>query len=385
MPRVEDCEASLVDLIRRDAVNVPAYPSVALRIGKLTSLEDFDFQELIDLVSADQALAGAALRSANAAVFGSNARVTSVRAAVSRLGAATVTRLALATGLSGLAAGDGALAGLRRRIWQAALASAVICHHLAGRLGLSAEEGFTFGLLHDLGKLLGASAVEGVLLGRPELRGLPREDWEGLLERYHAELGLVAAARWNLPDAFAEVISRHHEVPVPEGAGGGFAVVVAASDQIVALLDQKVHLASADLGSLPVHLTPRNRSLLADFVLGVPGFLAAFESGLGSTPPPLLGSPAREPAGIVVRSLGAHPHDFQVMRVGGKSMELSGPAALPEHQVVRLQVETHAPFSLWATVQSTLRDGDRYRLRVAPMALSGEALGHWLALGREFA
>ncbi len=382
------CEADLVELIRRDAVPIPAYPAVALRLGQLTSTGDFDFRELTDLVSADQAVATAVLRAANAAAFGGGEPVTSLRAAIGRLGARQVAKVALAAGLSPLAEAPGPLAPIRQRLCQASLARAVLCHHLARAQSLAPEEAFAAGLLHDLGKLLATAAVERLLPDHPEALALSSGHWLDLLERYHLELGLVAAARWNLPDALTEVISGHHATPAPPG----FVSVVQAADHLVDLLGRLLHVSPAHLAGLPLALDDGARRELAAFLPEVPAFLASFESELASGATPALSrvldredaTQAPEESGrtldFPVLVAGRQALSFRARRVTPTHLVMAGRSAMAENYLVQLRLECEDPFLLWGTVKTCRAEPGGFVLEVAPMALNGPTLARWIAL-----
>jgi len=88
-----DLDGAVDDLVARDAVEVPPYPAVAMKIERLVGSGDFGLDELARLATSDQALAADVLRCANTAAFARGAPVASVPQAVARIGAGELRAL----------------------------------------------------------------------------------------------------------------------------------------------------------------------------------------------------------------------------------------------------------------------------------------------------
>ena len=80
-----------------------------------------------------------------------------------------------------------------------------------------AEGAFTAGLLHDIGKLLIATALPEEFA---EINRLAEGDWRGeaaheqeILGLNHADLSAAALTHWNLPAPIVEAVRCHHEPP----------------------------------------------------------------------------------------------------------------------------------------------------------------------------
>src|SRR5207248_5443939 len=131
--------------------NLPTIPTVLARILQLADAENTSGKELIAVVEHDQALTGKMLRLANSAFFGQSRRVAAIPRAVVLLGFTTVRNLAL-----GVKVWDVLGAGIARsrvdELWTHAVAVALATRSLAVRLRTGdPDEGFTAGLLHDVG------------------------------------------------------------------------------------------------------------------------------------------------------------------------------------------------------------------------------------------
>ena len=198
-------------MVARDAVAVPPYPAVALQLGQLVRSEGYGFQDIVRLVGVDPTLATDLLRCANSGVYSRGGEVTTLQQAVSRLGAQEVVRLAVASALAETTRAPGPLQTMKRSAWQRSVASAMLCQELGGLRGLSRENAFLCGLLHDFGHVLAITAMEEILVAMPEIGARPVASWEALVERIHLHLGGLLVTRWKLPELFHDVMARHHD------------------------------------------------------------------------------------------------------------------------------------------------------------------------------
>lgn len=385
-------DAAIVDLISRGAVTVPPYPAVAMKIEQLVRRQDFGLDELGRLVASDQSLAADALRCANSTFYSRANPVASLTQAIARIGAQEVARLAMASGLGAHTRAQGPLAPLRRRIWLESLAVAGLCQELARGRGLPAEEAFVCGLLHDFGKVIAAGCIEEIVAEAPAAaRPLPIEHWMGVIERYHVELGLVLAARWELPPLVADVLSRHHDADVSGAADPRLVELVQAADQIVRLLDERSFLGDDDLAAVPF-LTAADRELVTRVLSRLPSFIASFEGVTTSLPPP--GSPlVEQPEEDGAHVAGPVPLDFaakvvlnrqefayRASGIAEKNLIVRGPAALPENLLLSVEIESEPRLRCWAVAKLAWPDAGGYRVLLQPFALDGDAQRAWRAL-----
>lgn len=279
-PNTFALDEAIVDLVSRHAVNVPPYPAVAMRVQELVRREDFGLDELARLVASDQALAADALRVANSAFYSRGTPATTLPQAIGRIGAQEVGRLAIASGLGAHARAPGPLAPLKRQVWLESLAAAGLCQELAKARSLPVEEAFVCGLLHDFGKVIAIACVEEILESRGdgEADRWPPDCWLEVVDRYHVELGLVLAARWELPAIVSDVISLHHAAARAGAAAADprLLQLVMAADEVVALLQGRPDACREDLARLSL-LTRGELDLVEGVLDRLPEFVASFE------------------------------------------------------------------------------------------------------------
>src|SRR5512138_3126565 len=230
-----DLDGAIVDLVAREAVAVPPFPAVASRVERLVAEGDWRVEELVRLVSADPALAGAALRAANAR-RGRGTEVVSIAEAAERLGPHRLASVALGAIREAGRSAPGPLASLRRQVWRDAVSSAILSRELALTRGLPPDEAYACGLLQDAGRLLGIALLERIARGAREGRAMPARWWEAVIERYHVRLGLALADRWRLPRAIRQCIERHHDERVDGIPAADLVAAVTAGDAVVRVL-----------------------------------------------------------------------------------------------------------------------------------------------------
>jgi putative nucleotidyltransferase with HDIG domain len=383
-----DLEQAVVDLVARDAVKVPPYPAVAFQIEKLVQGGDYGLDDLARVVASDQVICADVLRCANSAVYLRGAPVASVKAAVGRIGAKDVARIALASALGPLATAPGRLASLRRKVWLDALSSALLCQALARGRSLAPDVAFSAGLLHDFGKIVAIAALEELIGKHPDVSAQPLEAWTALVDRFHVELGVVMAARWELPQVLADVVSLHHADGFAGCAEPRLVETVAAADELVSLLADRPSLPPEELG-LAALVSPTEHDVVTRAIQTLPAFVASFESGDAwrpvsaeslVTPPPrpaVRREAPKPPAFPVMLSLAGKRHEYRILGVASTHLMLSGANAVPENLLLEMTVAASPPLTTFASVKLAWPEGDRYSLLVQPYALSGDAARRW--------
>lgn len=222
-------------------------------------------------------LAADVLRCGNSALYARGAPVASVKQAVGRIGAKDVARLALASGLGSHALAGGKLASLRRKVWLDALASAMLAQDLGRARGMAPDVAFSAGLLHDFGKVVALACIEELLERWTDVAPKLEEEWVEIMDRYHVEMGVVMAAKWDLPPVIADVVSLHHSTERTAASDPAMVEVVVLVDKVVGLLASHTRLGAQELEGI-AELSPRERDRLVLAIEALPGFVASFES-----------------------------------------------------------------------------------------------------------
>src|SRR5690242_21069308 len=141
-------------VLTRDSVlgRIPAFPPVVLRVVDLLSNEQTEMAVLVREIAADATLSAQLLRLANSPLFGLAAQVDTVHHAVVTLGFARVQSLVMAVATTNDMKGAMKTEALQK-CWRHTVASAVLGRELARVAGMPADRAYSFGLLHDIGRL----------------------------------------------------------------------------------------------------------------------------------------------------------------------------------------------------------------------------------------
>ncbi|MCS7263400.1 MAG: HDOD domain-containing protein [Armatimonadetes bacterium] len=190
---------------------LPALAPLVQRALVLLERDDFDWQEVTDVISQDQNLAAQVLRLANSAMTGLRRKVTSLSTALKVLGARPIKNLLLTLSVRPLLQASANL-----RLWEHSLTCALVTKELAKRTQLiDPEEAFTAGLLHDIGKVVLARNFKQSYKRAIEIAQL-QECPLFVAERLvfsisHAEVGAWLLERWRIPSTFCKAVAMHHD------------------------------------------------------------------------------------------------------------------------------------------------------------------------------
>jgi HD-like signal output (HDOD) protein len=388
-----DAEQALVAMIARDAVKVPPYPAVALRLQELVRREDYGLREVVNLVSGDPALAAEVIRCSNSAYYGGG-EITSLQPAINRVGATEVVRLALVSGLAATARSSGALTAVKRRCWQDSVASALICQIIAKHRGLAPDDAFLCGLLHDFGWLLGLSGLEEIIAAHPTVAPRDASSWSEMIDRLHLELGLVLAARWELPQLLNDAISLHHEAGHVDSPHEAMIAVVKAADQVVALLGTNSSISAETLAQATA-LSATERAKLAASLPDIPSVIAAFEGEPAGKPVASKILPQPAPSGVTDEELVPSALQLRLLSpkrvakyslraVGATLWEMTGKEQLPEGLLLEAAFgDDKDPVRLWAKSTLCTPEPGGFKIQCKPFLLNAALQAKWQHLVAE--
>jgi putative nucleotidyltransferase with HDIG domain len=205
-----------------DAVeHLPTAPVVMLKLIALFREPDRDVDEVISLLSVDPSLTAEVLRLCNSAYYAGSEVVVDIFDAVMRLGFYEVYRRALAMFSVKTMSVKKAAEFIRvDELWRHSAAAAALSGMIAKEAGESEGMAYTAGLLHDIGKMVLASA-EGpkyaALIGQYGGFGRGLESAEKAEFGFgHGSVGARLLARWAVPLDISTPVSLHHDQEWPE-------------------------------------------------------------------------------------------------------------------------------------------------------------------------
>ena len=208
----------VTDELRSDAIELPSFPEVALRVRKALNNPDISVDDVVRMVGAEPSLAVRLLQLANSVALNPGGqRITAMRMAIARIGFNLARSATIAFAMSQMRRAE-AWKGLEvrfRELWEESAQLAAMSHAVAKRVrGIGADQAMFAGMLHAVGKLYLLTRVSRF----PVLFNTPVFYFD--IERaWHARLTRAILTRWELNP---EVISAaaDYEQAAQERAGG---------------------------------------------------------------------------------------------------------------------------------------------------------------------
>jgi signal transduction histidine kinase/HD-like signal output (HDOD) protein len=221
-----------VELILSQIETLPTLSPIATRLLELSSDDESDINEIVGLIESDPSLTAKILGLCRRADMGLGDRITTVKHAVLMLGLSAVQAAVLSVDVFELLQSEETLDGEARAyaqdhdsegldrvgFWKHAVAVACAAELLAEaspRLGVSPEEAFVSGLLHDLGKIVLDSVMPrsyARVWDLCERRRRPTAEIErAIIGIDHHTAGKRLAEHWALPHALQDVLWLHSQ------------------------------------------------------------------------------------------------------------------------------------------------------------------------------
>lgn len=197
--------------------SLPSIPLLYVRIVQTLQSDEPSLQKIGEIVSEDIAMSAKILQLVNSSYFGLARRISNPVQAVMFLGLETVKALVLSIHI--FTKWDcGFINGFDiEQLWHHSMAVGVMAKRLAESERLSArdaDEAFTAGLLHDVGKLILAFNLPDAyrkVLHRCKSEHIPLwQAEEEMLGATHAEVGAYLLGLWGLPTPIVEAVAWHH-------------------------------------------------------------------------------------------------------------------------------------------------------------------------------
>lgn len=198
--------------------HLPTIPAVVARIGELMKDPACGPREIGALVAQDPPLAARVLKIANSSYYGLRERCASTEQACTVLGLKVLKNVVMTASVTEHFSHLGGRGLDLDSLWKHSVlvgrAAQMLARVSRGGVGLSPEEFYSCGLLHDIGKLV---LLENMtddyrsVLERAQREGRPVQNCER--ERLlfdHTDVGSMIAIQWGLPTAIAAAIQYHH-------------------------------------------------------------------------------------------------------------------------------------------------------------------------------
>ncbi len=230
---VETIKTDLTQAIENDKLVLPTLPEVALQVRDIAEAEDSAIMDLVKVISNDTALSARIIRVCNSPLFRGSRAIENLNMAVSRLGMAYTSNLAMGLAMEQMFQATSDMVDKRlRATWQTSTEVAGICHVLAQHYTkLKPDQATLAGLVHLIGVL-------------PILRYVEDQDiqissimLDNVIEQLHPRVGAMILKKWDFPKELQNVPLEYanfqREVPSADYAD----LVMIANLQLVAGTD----------------------------------------------------------------------------------------------------------------------------------------------------
>lgn len=211
---METIDQRLDDYIDR-MTTLPPAPVIVPQLLHLLNQSEVDSSRVVSLIACDPALTAAVLRLCNSAFFASSTAVSDLSEAVMRIGFDQVYEFVVAiVGARAMRPRQKGYGIDEGELWKHSVATALAARCMARARG--ADEGlvFTAAILHDIGKIVLAQALEEryeKLISEIQANQASLLESEAtVLGVQHAEIGGRLLARWNFPAGLVVAVWNHH-------------------------------------------------------------------------------------------------------------------------------------------------------------------------------
>jgi putative nucleotidyltransferase with HDIG domain len=213
---VKPCDHAIIIEKVKNCPRLPSLRSIETALRELLHADNRYTTQISEVIRRDPSLTARLLRLVNSVYYGLTTPVNSIEEAVFYLGVRQIRQLAVVTPvIEDFQKLAGSTAFQWREFWQHCIATAILTRELtSSMMRLEDESDYVAGLVHDVGRIVMASAFP------QHFNAIYLEEdihEEGILEREsrilgvdHTELGAIYLSQHQLPGVLAEVARHHH-------------------------------------------------------------------------------------------------------------------------------------------------------------------------------
>lgn len=225
--------------------DMPLLKGPVLHILKLLGDINVSTSAIANAIGNDPSVATRVLRVANSPLFNVGRQITSLKNAVLLLGQENLYKMIVLMNVADVFNSNASSVVIEDRIWKHSLAVGYAARELViMKRQPGSEEAFLGGILHDIGKLLlfrYDPSFYRVMLHQEAETDHELIEKEALTYGFnHAQIGWMAAARWDLPMNICEAIASHHHTET-EDPDSLVAIAIETADILVSSIGFGIH------------------------------------------------------------------------------------------------------------------------------------------------
>lgn len=210
--------------LKSAAFSYMSMPGAARRAHDILRNEDASIEQIVEAVKLDQTLTVKLLGLANSPYYRGYVACASIEEAIQRIGLNEIAKCILAISSKAVFMPKSSLFGeIISKLWKHSLATGFCAAALAKALHLSpADDHFTLGLLHDIGKLPLLNILQELIDSNPTL---DQREVLPIISRYHGDFGGKLLTMWRFPPSFVDLAINHHSIDFLKNASTAQAIV----------------------------------------------------------------------------------------------------------------------------------------------------------------
>lgn len=222
--------------LKTGETQLPTISQIAVKFREMVK-KGASVEALTDLLKHDAAISASLIQISNSPYYRGVAKSTTLAQAITRLGTNIAKmQVDFIANRSLYVNTNPEYAPVTRSLWRHSLACALACKSVTEMMDYEgAEENFTLGLLHDVGKL-GLLRIVSELqrIGRLDRR-VDRAQLLEMMEAHHCEFGATLLKSWRFPYEYLQVALYHSNVEAVQTPPPGLMVVHFANLLVISL------------------------------------------------------------------------------------------------------------------------------------------------------
>jgi len=210
-----DIISDVIGRYNQGNIELPVLPDLAMKVFKICEENDFSLNELVRIIETDATITSKLLSISNSPRFRTPTETETLKQAINKIGVKTTRNLVFTiSNRNVFKANHPELKDLLVRLWEHSFATGICARFVAKQVRYPAAENlFTYGLLHDIGKLLFVSILDEIV---GKSTSLDLDTCIDAMNQLHTDFGAKLLDNWNFSSSFKQVALCHHDLSKAE-------------------------------------------------------------------------------------------------------------------------------------------------------------------------